>query len=111
VRSSDHVATPNPAWDSDNPDPATSSAPYRVYNIGNNEPTELRDLISALEDALGIKAERTLLPMQQGDVSATYADVEDLVQDCGFRPGTPVETGVRRFVEWYREFYGSEGRR
>jgi UDP-glucuronate 4-epimerase len=106
VAASDRPAAPDPEWDGDAPDPATSSAPWRIYNIGNNEPTELRDLIAALERALGIKAVQNLVPMQMGDVAATYADVSDLVRDCKFTPGTPVETGVQRFVEWYREYYG-----
>lgn len=106
MAASDHPAAPNPEWSGDAPDPATSSAPWRIYNIGNNEPTELRDLIAALERALGITAKQNLVGMQMGDVAATYADVDDLVRDCRFTPGTPVETGVRRFVEWYREYYG-----
>ncbi|MEZ4379509.1 MAG: NAD-dependent epimerase [Gemmatimonadales bacterium] len=106
VRSSDRTATADPDWSGDTPDPATSSAPYRLYNIGNNEPTELLDLITALERALGRTAEKVMVPMQMGDVAATWADVDDLVRDVGFHPGTPVDVGVGRFVEWYREFYG-----
>lgn len=106
VRSSDRVAQPDPAWSSDLPDAATSSAPYRLYNIGNNTPTPLMDLIGALERHLGRRAEKVMVPMQPGDVPATWADVSDLERDVGFHPGTPVEEGVRRFVEWYREFYG-----
>ncbi|MCP1676582.1 UDP-glucuronate 4-epimerase [Natronocella acetinitrilica] len=106
VRTLDHVAPPNPAWDAMKPDPGTSLAPYRVYNIGNNQPVELMRYIEVLEDALGRKAEKNLLPLQPGDVPDTYADVEDLVQDVDYRPATPVEEGVRRFVAWYREYYG-----
>jgi UDP-glucuronate 4-epimerase len=106
VRTSDQVAAPNPAWDSLHPDPATSRAPYRIYNIGNNNPVELMHLIGTLEQVLGRTAEKRLLPLQAGDVPATYADVEALVQDVGFAPKTPIETGVARFVAWYREYYG-----
>ncbi|HEY3935096.1 MAG TPA: NAD-dependent epimerase [Gemmatimonadales bacterium] len=105
VRASDRPATPNPAWSGDEPDPATSSAPYRIYNIGNNEPAELMDFIGALERSLGKTAEKRFLPMQPGDVPATCADVSDLARDCGFHPGTPIETGVARFIEWYREYH------
>ncbi len=107
IRTLDHVASPNPEWDGNNPDPGTSLAPYRVYNIGNNRPVELLHYIEVLEEALGRKAERNLLPLQPGDVPDTYADVDDLVQDVDYRPSTPVEVGVRRFVDWYREYYGS----
>lgn len=106
LRVIDRVAEPNPAWSSDAPDPATSSAPYRIYNIGNNRPVRLMEYIEAAEKALGRKAELNLLPMQLGDVQKTSADVSDLERDVGFRPATPVEEGVRRFVEWYREYYG-----
>jgi UDP-glucuronate 4-epimerase len=102
----DHVATPNPAWSGDDPDPATSRAPYRLYNIGNQRPVELMRYIELLEECLGRKAEKNLLPLQIGDVPDTWADVEDLVEDVGYRPSTPVEVGVRRFVEWYCEYYG-----
>jgi len=105
IRTSDHVATPNPAWDGAHPDPATSRAPYRIYNIGNNNPVELMHLIATLEQALGRTAEKRLMPMQAGDVPATFADVEALVEDVGFAPKTPIEVGVGRFVEWYRTFY------
>jgi UDP-glucuronate 4-epimerase len=105
IRTSDHVAAPNAAWDSDCPDPATSKAPYRIYNIGNNNPVELMHLIGTLETSLGRTAEKRLLPLQMGDVPATYADVEALVQDVGFAPKTPIETGVQRFVEWYRMYH------
>jgi UDP-glucuronate 4-epimerase len=106
VRTSDRIAAPDPAWQSDAPDPASSSAPYRLYNIGNNEPAELMELISCLEHELGRTAEKVMAPMQPGDVPATYADVDDLARDTGFHPGTPVAEGVRQFVAWYREFYG-----
>jgi UDP-glucuronate 4-epimerase len=102
----DRVAQGNPDWDSDNPDPGTSSAPYRLYNIGNSRPVELMRYIEVLEDCLGRKAEKNLLPMQPGDVPDTYADVQDLVADVGYRPATQVEEGVRRFVEWYLDYYG-----
>jgi UDP-glucuronate 4-epimerase len=106
VRVSDRPATANPAWDSAAPDPSSSSAPYRLYNIGNNEPAELMELIEAVERELGRKADKVLVPMQMGDVPATFADVDDLVQDVGFHPGTPVAEGVGHFIRWYREFYG-----
>ncbi len=105
MRTVDRVAEPNPNWSGDRPDPATSSAPYRIYNIGNNSPVRLMEYIEAAEEALGRKAELNLLPMQLGDVEKTSADVEDLVQDVGFRPATPVREGVRRFVDWYRAYY------
>jgi len=105
IRVSDHIPTGNPEWTSENPDPGTSRAPYKVYNIGNNRPTELLYLIETLEKALGKKAEKRFLPMQPGDVLATYADVEDLSHDVGFKPSTDIETGVQRFVEWYRNYY------
>ena len=101
----DRSAAPNPDWTGAAPDPGTSSAPYRLYNIGNNQPVELLRLIEVLENCLGRKAEKNLLPMQPGDVPATYADVDDLAHDIGFEPGTPIEEGVRRFVDWYREYY------
>jgi UDP-glucuronate 4-epimerase len=107
VRASDRVAAPNPDWDPAHPDPASSRAPFRVYNIGNNRPVELLRYIEVLEDCLGVKAERNLLPLQPGDVPDTYADVEDLVRDVGYRPSTSVEDGVRQFVDWYRQYYGS----
>ncbi len=105
VRTLDRPAQPNPEWDGAQPDPATASAPYRIYNIGNNQPVELMHLIATLERTLGRSAETRLLPMQPGDVTATWADIDDLVRDVGFRPNTPIEEGVRRFVDWYREYY------
>jgi UDP-glucuronate 4-epimerase len=106
VRALDRIATPDPDWNSDDPDPATSSAPYRVYNIGNNQPVELSHYIETLELCLGRKAERNLLPLQPGDVPDTYADVSDLERDVGYRPTTSVEVGVAAFVDWYRSYYG-----
>jgi UDP-glucuronate 4-epimerase len=105
IRVLDRVATPNPAWSSDTPDPATSTAPYRLYNIGSNRPVELLRYIEVLEQCLGQVAIKNMLPMQAGDVPDTYADVDALVEDVGYRPSTPVEEGVARFVAWYREYY------
>lgn len=96
---------PDPNWSSERPDPATSSAPYRIYNIGNHQPVELMRFIHVLEDKLGKKARLDLLPMQPGDVLATYADVDDLARDVGFRPETSLEVGLGRFVDWYRDYY------
>jgi UDP-glucuronate 4-epimerase len=98
-------ASPNPDWDSNKPDPATSSAPYRVYNIGNNKPVELMDYIKALETSLGKIAKKELLPLQPGDVPDTYADVNDLVEQFGYKPSTSVKEGVAKFAEWYRNYY------
>ncbi len=106
VRTNDRTATPNDAWDSGDPDPGTSNAPYRLYNIGNHNPVELMYLIETIEKALGRTAQKNMLPMQMGDVPATYADVQALTQDTGFTPATPIEVGVGRFVEWYRKYYG-----
>jgi UDP-glucuronate 4-epimerase len=106
VRASDRVATADPNWSSDVPDPATSAAPYRLYNIGNNQPTPLLELIRSLERHLGRTAEKVMVPMQMGDVPATWADVSDLARDVGFSPGTPIDVGVGKFVEWYKTFYG-----
>ena len=106
VRVVDRVAQANPDWSGDAPDPGSSYAPWRLYNIGNNQPVELMRYIEVLEDCLGRKSEKELLPMQPGDVPATYADVEDLTRDVGYRPETPVEEGVARFVEWYLDYYG-----
>ena len=96
----------NPGWDGDAPDPGTSSAPYKVYNIGNNNPVELITFIEVIESVLGKKARKEFMDMQPGDVAATYADVDDLMVDVGFKPATPIETGIKRFVEWFKEFYG-----
>lgn len=105
VRVAQHTAEPNPAWDGAKPDPASSPAPYRLYNIGNNNVVELSRYIEVLEDCLGKKAIKELLPMQMGDVPATEADVDDLVRDVGFKPATSIEVGIARFVEWYREYF------
>lgn len=102
-----NTPTPNPAWTGSAPDPSTSTAPYRIYNIGNNNTVELGRFIEVLEDCLGKKAVKNMLPMQPGDVAATFADVDDLIADTGFRPATTVEEGVAAFVEWYREYYGA----
>ena len=104
VRACDHVATPDPAWDSAAPDPATSRAPYRIYNIGNQSPVELLRFIGLLEESLGVKAQMNFLPLQPGDVPDTLADCSDLELAVGFQPSTPIEEGVRRFVAWYREY-------
>ena len=105
VRTLDRVATPNTAWSGDSPDPGTSLAPYRLYNIGSNRPVELLRYIEVLEDCLGRRASKELLPMQPGDVPDTYANVDDLMNDTGYRPATPIETGIARFVDWYRDYY------
>jgi len=105
VRVLDRIPEPNASWSSDDPDAASSTGPYRLYNIGNNEPVELMRYIEVLEQCLGRKAEKNLLPLQPGDVPDTYANVEDLVRDTGYHPVTPVETGVARFVDWYREYF------
>jgi len=105
VRVVDGPAVPNPHWDGANPDPGTSLAPFRLYNIGNNSPVHLMRLIEVIEEELGIKATKNLLPLQPGDVPATFADVDDLVRDFGFHPNTPIEVGVKRFVQWYQDFY------
>ncbi len=101
----DRVAAPNPAWNGEAPDPGSSSAPYRLYNIGNHRPEKLLHLIETLEDCLGRKAIKNFLPIQPGDVPATYADVDDLVRDIDFTPRTSLEQGVERFVRWYRDYY------
>ena len=105
IRTLDRIPEPNPAWSSDAPDSATSNAPYKLYNIGNNQPVELMHYIKVLEDCLGKKAEMNLLPLQLGDVPDTYADVEDLVKDVGYKPATSVEDGIARFVAWYRDYF------
>lgn len=105
IRVLDNTAVPNPKWHGDQPDPGTSCAPYKLYNIGNNNPVELMDYIGAIESALGMTAEKNMLPIQPGDVPATYADVDDLVADVGFKPETSVQEGIARFVEWYRSYY------
>ncbi len=104
-RTSEQIAAPDPSWDSSDPNPSTSTAPYRVYNIGNNEPVQLGRFIEIIEEALGIKAKRNMMPMQPGDVPATFADIDALEAAVGFRPATSIETGVKNFVQWYRSYY------
>ncbi len=106
VRIMDKVPEPDPRWNGKQPDGATSFAPYRLYNIGNNQPIELMTFIEVLEDCLGKKARKNLMPIQPGDVPATYADVGDLMRDAGFKPATSIKAGIKRFVDWYREYYG-----
>ncbi len=108
VHAMDHIAQSNPDWDSDAPDPGTSRAPYRLYNIGNSRPVELMTYIGLLEQYLGREAQKNLLPLQAGDVPDTWADVEDLVRDVGYRPATPVEEGVKRFVDWFMQYEGGK---
>jgi UDP-glucuronate 4-epimerase len=105
VRLIDRPAQGDPAWSGDTPDPARSSAPWRIYNIGNNNPVELLDVVSLLEKELGKKAIRELTPMQPGDVPATFADVDDLMRDVGFKPSTPIAEGIARFIAWYKEYH------
>ncbi len=105
VRVTKRIPEGNPNWTGDNPDPGTSKAPYKIYNIGNNKPVELQYLIEVLENALGKKAEKNLMPIQPGDVPATYADVDDLINDVGFKPATPIEEGVQKFVDWYLAYH------
>lgn len=105
VRVLDRIPQPNSLWSGNIPDPSSSKAPYKIYNIGNNQPVELMHFIEVLENCLGIKAQKNMLPLQPGDVPVTYADVDDLVRDVGFRPNTPIEDGIKRFVSWYRAYY------
>lgn len=105
VRVMKNTATPNPDWNGDAPDPGTSPAPFRIYNIGNNQPTELMRYIEVLEECIGKKAEKNMMPLQAGDVPSTYANVDDLVRDVDFKPETTVEEGIAKFVEWYRGYY------
>jgi UDP-glucuronate 4-epimerase len=105
VRACDRVAQPDPKWDSNNPDPSSSNAPFRIYNIGNNRPVPLMRYIEVLEDCLGRKAQKNMLPLQLGDVPDTSANIDDLISDVGYRPATTVEEGVRRFVDWYLAYY------
>jgi UDP-glucuronate 4-epimerase len=100
------VPEPNPDWTGDAPDPGTSYAPYKIYNIGNNSPVQLSYFIETIEKALGREAIKEMLPMQDGDVPATYADVDDLMRDVGFKPATSIEDGIRKFVAWYKDYYG-----
>ena len=106
LRTADRIPQPNPDWSGATPDPARSSAPYRIYNIGNHSPVELMHFIEVLERALGREASKNFLPMQPGDVPATFADVDDLIADVGFAPATPLDQGIARFVKWYRSYYG-----
>lgn len=106
VRVIEKIPGSNPQWNGDDPDSATSCVRYKLYNIGNNNAVELERFIEVLEECIGKKAEKNYLPMQPGDVPATYADVDDLVRDVGFRPATPIETGIGKFVEWYKGYYG-----
>lgn len=108
VRTMDNTAQPNDDWDAADPDPGTSSAPYRIYNIGNQQPVELMDYIGAIEKCLGKTAEKNLLPLQPGDVPDTWADTSDLAEDVGYQPSTPVEVGVRKFIDWYLDYYQDE---
>lgn len=105
IRTMDHTAESNATWDAMTPDPGTSRAPYRIYNIGNQQPVELMRYIEVIEECLGRKAEKNLLPLQPGDVPDTYADAEDLVADVGYKPDTPIEVGIKRFIEWYLDYY------
>ena len=107
IRVLDRPAPPNPDWDGANPDSGTSKAPWRVYNIGNNSPVELMDYIGALEESLGIEADKEMLPLQDGDVPDTYANVDDLVKEFDYKPDMPVKTGVANFVKWYKDFYNA----
>jgi UDP-glucuronate 4-epimerase len=104
-RLTDRSPPPDDSWNGDVPDPGRSTAPYRLYNIGNSRPAPLMQLISVLENCLGIEAKKEFLPMQPGDVPATYADIDDLAQEVGFQPRTGIETGVAKFVAWYKEYY------
>ena len=106
-RTSEEIAAPDPNWNSSAPNPSTSAAPYRIYNIGNNDPVELSTFIEAIEQALGIKATRNLMPMQAGDVPATFADITALENAVGFRPSTSINVGIQKFVQWYRDYYST----
>jgi UDP-glucuronate 4-epimerase len=108
IAAMDHVACSNPDWDGDAPDPGTSKAPYRLYNIGNSRPVNLMEYIGLLEKYMGREAEKNMLPLQPGDVPDTWADVEDLARDVGYRPSTPVDEGVKNFVDWFLEYYGEQ---
>jgi len=110
VRVTDHVPQPDPDWSSEAPDPSSSLAPYRLYNIGNHSPVQLLDFIALIEKAVGREAKKKFLPLQPGDVPSTYADVTDLVEDIGFSPKTSIEDGIENFVAWYHEYYSSSKR-
>jgi len=106
IRVADNIPQPDLKWSGDKPDPSRSRGPYRIYNIGNNNPVELMKFIEVLEKTLGKKAEKNLLPIQLGDVPATYANVDDLIRDVGFKPATSIENGIKWFVEWYKNYFG-----
>jgi UDP-glucuronate 4-epimerase len=108
VRVMGRLPEPNPSWSGMEPDPGTSYAHYKIYNIGNNQPVELMEFIAVIENVLNKEAKKEFLDIQPGDVPATYADVNDLIKDVGFKPGTPIETGIKRFVEWFKDYYGYE---
>jgi UDP-glucuronate 4-epimerase len=105
VRVMDKIPEPNPDWKGETPDPGTSPSPYRLFNIGNNNPVELMDFIEAIESALGKNAKKEFLPLQPGDVPATYADVDDLIESVGFKPETSIFKGIEKFIEWYLDYY------
>lgn len=105
LRVMNKLPKPNPAWNGDNPDPGTSYAPYKIYNIGNNNPVELMEFIAAIEKQLGCQAKKEFLDLQPGDVPATYADIDDLIKDVGFKPSTSIDAGIERFVTWFKEYY------
>lgn len=105
LRVIDHVPAGNPVWCAETPDPSTSTAPYRIYNIGNSQPVKLMDFIQAIEDAIGRPAEKIFLPMQPGDVYQTNADTTSLQQELGFKPDKPIKEGVKETMDWYRTFY------
>ena len=105
LRVLDRIPAPNPEWNSHQPNPSSSFAPYKIYNIGNNNPVELMELITTLEKCLGIEAKKEFLPIQMGDMLETYADIDDLIADVGFKPTTPISEGIEKFVAWYRDFY------
>ena len=108
IRVMGRLPEPNPKWSGDAPDPATSYAPYKLYNIGNNNPVKLMEFIAAIEKALGKKAKKEFLDLQPGDVPATYADIDGLIKDVGFKPETPIETGIERFIAWYKDYYSQK---
>ena len=105
IRVSKKIPAGDPAWSGTKPDPGTSKSPYKIYNIGNNAPVRLMDFIESIENAIGKKAKMNFLPLQPGDVKATYADVTDLVNDTGYKPATPVQEGINKFINWYRSYY------
>lgn len=105
IRVIDHIPAANPHWDAEFPEPATSTAPYKIYNIGNSQPVRLMDFIQAIEEAIGHPAKKEFLPMQPGDVYRTYADTSALQQELGFKPNKPLKEGVKETIEWYRSFY------